>query len=727
MAIPIDVEGDSDLENLTSLIQGSKGSDVTADLIDDTNENRAKLDGVVGLIWSNFNIAESGRLDDEHRWLRARRNIRKEHNDRPQIRTRDKSRISVKMTKVKVQAAYGQMIDILFGNGQFPIVIEPTPVPEGISDVVHLNVNKEPNDEDIETNDPVGFKGDGREVPAGALEASPLGPSLGKELEGLDFVEGRAKLGEPELSPAKIAAKQMEKVIKDQLLDTRAISEIRKSCFECASLGSGVVKGPFNFAKTIHKWVPGEDGGKRTYKPEQVQVPRLEYRSLWNIYPDPNAITADDMEWLIDRHRMSREQLRQLRKLPFFDEKAIDSCLEQNTQYVEKHWENTIYNNQVNHNVAGNDPVNRFEVLEYWGIVDKRFLELAGISVDEGLTNLDSVQANVWICGREILRFVLNPFTPARIPYHIFPYENDPYRIFGVGISENMEDAQMIMDGSMRMAIDNLAIAGNVILEVDSNAYEAGQSMEFFEGKIFYRKAGAQGKGLSSVQVQNTAPANLQMYDKAAQLADLETGIPSVVHGQTGVSGTGRTASGLSMILGGAGLATKTVIKNVDDFLLKPLGDAYFWWNMQFNEENIEIIGDLDIKAKATASLLQREVRSQRLTTILQVATNPILAPFFKLHNLAKEVALLNDMDPDDIVNNPEEAAIWAERLKGLQNAMGVNEEGNAPSEQQGGVVGSEGASAGANPGDPSNVGGGTLGVGATQAPGTPGFTGGTP
>jgi hypothetical protein len=433
------------------------------------------------------------------------------------------------------------------------------------------------------------------------------------------------------------------------------------------------------------------------------------------------------MEFAIERHRMSSEQLRELRKMPFFDSDAIERCIAGHSNYVERYWENVIYNTQVNTSVSGHQTTKRFEVLEYWGIVDKAFAEQANIPMDESLTHLDSVYANFWVCGNEVLRSVLNPFTPARIPYNVFPYENDPYRLFGVGIPENMEDAQAIMNGSMRMAIDNLALAGNVILEVDGNVLEAGTSMELFPGKVFYRKLGAQGKGLSSVQIQNTAPANLQMYDKAAQLADLETGIPSVVHGQTGVTGTGRTASGLSMILGGAGLATKTVIKNVDDFLLKPLGDAYFWWNMQFNENDIEIIGDLDIKAKATAALLQREVRSQRITTILQVATNPVLAPFFKLHNLAREVTLLNDMDPEDMVNNPEEAAIYAEILKGLMNAMGTSEGSPTASEPQGGMVSSEGAPPGANAGDGSNVGGGTLGVGGTQTPGTEGFTGGTP
>jgi hypothetical protein len=74
------------------------------------------------------------------------------------------------------------------------------------------------------------------------------------------------------------------------------------------------------------------------------------------------------------------------------------------------------------------------------------------------------------------------------------------------------------------------------------------------------------------------------MYQISRQLADEETGLPSIMHGQTGVAGTGRTASGLSMLLGGASLSLKTVIKNIDDQLLKPLGEAYFQWNMQFND-----------------------------------------------------------------------------------------------------------------------------------------------
>ena len=63
----------------------------------------------------------------------------------------------------------------------------------------------------------------------------------------------------------------------------------------------------------------------------------------------------------------------------------------------------------------------------------------------------------------------------------------------------------------------------------------------------------------------------------------------------------------------------KTVIKNVDDYLLKPLGEAYFQWNMQFNENMDDIKGDLEIKPRGVLlpSYAKRSTQSKidRLVT----------------------------------------------------------------------------------------------------------------
>ena len=145
------------------------------------------------------------------------------------------------------------------------------------------------------------------------------------------------------------------------------------------------------------------------------------------------------------------------------------------------------------------------------------------------------------------------------------------------------------------------------------------------------------------------------------------------------------------MLMGGANLSMKTVIKNIDDYLLKPLGEAYFQWNMQFNDSMDDVKGDLEIKPRGVAAVMQKEVRSQRLIGLLQTVSNPMLAPFIKIPNLIRELAISQDIDPDSLVNDVNEAQIYAEMLKGMMaNAeQGAGEDDNATGQQSSNMGGS--------------------------------------
>jgi hypothetical protein len=292
-----------------------------------------------------------------------------------------------------------------------------------------------------------------------------------------------------------------------------------------------------------------------------------------------------------------------------------------------------------------------------------------------------------------------------------------------------MEDAQKLMNGHVRMAIDNLALAGNLVFDVDEASLVPGQNMDIFPGKIFRRQSGVTGTAINGLKFPNTAGENLQMYQISRQLADEETGIPSIVHGQTGVTGTGRTAAGLSMLMGSAGLSMKTVIKNIDDMLLKPLGEAYFQWNMQFNDESPDIVGDLEIKPRGVAAVMQKEVRTQRLTALLQTVANPMLAPFIKIPNLMRELAISQDIDPDLLVNDVNEAQLYAQMLKGMMAdaQAGATQEAGAANGEPGGMGGAGGVPPRPEGSDPSGSGNGTIGVGTAPTAGEGGFTGNAP
>jgi hypothetical protein len=267
----------------------------------------------------------------------------------------------------------------------------------------------------------------------------------------------------------------------------------------------------------------------------------------------------------------------------------------------------------------------------------------------------------------------------------------------------------------MRMAIDNAALSGNLIIEVDETNLVPGQDLSVHPGKIFRRQGGAPGQAIFGTKFPNVAQENMQLFDKARVLADESTGFPSFAHGQTGVSGVGRTASGISMLMSAANGSIRTVVKNVDDYLLRPLGRSFFAFNMQFDFDP-DIRGDLEVNASGTESLMANEVRSQRLMQFLQVAQNPVLAPFAKMDYIIREIAKSMDLDPDKVTNSMQDAAIQAEILKGFQA-------------QQQPPAGPEGVPAPEGQGqqavaDTSGGGGSQMGVGTAPTPGEQGFSG---
>ena len=663
---------------------------------DSVAEEDSDVSSIIPFIQDRYSRAEDYRYQDEQRWLKAYRNYRGLYGPDVQFNEAEKSRVFIKVTKTKTLAAYGQIVDVLFANNRFPLSVEPTELPEGVVADVHFDP-KEPEQlrGDTSLSSPYGFAGDGKDLPAGATKKT-LEEMLGPLTEKLDGIEGlKEGVGKTPtsvtFSPAMVAAKMMQKKIHDQLEESSASKHLRNSAFEMALFGTGVMKGPFAIDKEYPNW--NDDG---EYDPVFKTMPQVSHVSVWNFYPDPDASNMDEAQYVIERHKMSRSQLRNLKKRPLFRANVIDEVIALGENYVKEYWEDDLSDYAPEHGIE------RFNVLEYWGMVDTDALEEAGVEIPEELMQLDELQANVWICNGRLLRMVLNPFKPAKIPYHASPYELNPYSFFGVGIAENMDDTQTLMNGFMRMAVDNAVLSGNLIVEVDETNLVPGQDLTLYPGKVFRRQGGAPGQAIFGTKFPNVSSENMMLFDKARQLADESTGFPSFAHGQTGVSGVGRTASGISMLMNAAAGGTKTVIKNVDDYLLRPLGEGLFRFNMQFDYDPA-IKGDLEVRARGTESLMANEVRSQRLMQFLQVASNPALAPFAKFQYIIREIAKSMELDPDKVTNNMDEAAIQAELMKGFQQET-------QPEAQ-------------ANPLDPTGAGGGNIGTGQVPIPGEQGFS----
>jgi hypothetical protein len=686
--------------------------DAESSFVDDIKEGETTdepVGKVVGYVTERFKRAETARYQDEERWVKSYRNYRGIYGPDVQFTSTEKSRIFVKVTKTKVLAAYGQLVEVLFGNNKFPISIDPTTLPEGIAEAMHFESNPEMQKAKAESAPEISPEDSklrpGETIPELMERLGGLADTMAPVADIMEEGEGRTAT-EVTVHPAMVAAKKMEKKIHDQLEESGASKKLRTAAFECALFGTGVMKGPFAVDKEYPNW---DDEGN--YKPRVKTMPQCDAVSVWNFYPDPDANSMDEAEYVVERHKMSKSQLRALKKRPFFRKNALDMAMANGVSYTKEWWEQAMEDDSTESSVE------RYEVLEFWGYVDAEVLEDHDVDIPSELKDVDQLNCNIWICNGQVIRLVMNPFSPQIIPYYAVPYEVNPYSFFGVGLAENMDDTQSLMNGFMRMAVDNAALSGNLLIEVDENNLTPGQNLDIYPGKVFRRNGGAPGQAIFGTKFPNVSNENMQMFDKARQLSDESTGLPSFAHGQTGVSGVGRTASGISMLMSAANGSVRTVIKNVDDYLLGPLGKAFFSFNMQFDYDE-EIKGDLEVKAQGTSSLMANEVRSQRLMQFLQVVQNPALAPFAKMDYVIREIAESMDLDADKVANSLSEAAVQAEILRKFQEANPPEVDPNAEAAAMQAAMG--GAEGGAAPGA------GAINVGGAPVPGEQGFSGNT-
>ena len=171
-------------DNLYEEVEGEAGKELALEIEQKTN--------LVGIIKSRFTVAEDARRSDEHRWLKAYENYRGLYNKSVKFRDSEKSRIFVKITKTKVLAAFGQLVDVIFGTGKFPIGIAETKIPEGELASAHLDTQtgapgiestmgggELPDDIGNRMDNPydVGYEGDGKVLKPG-FRISLLVPNI---------------------------------------------------------------------------------------------------------------------------------------------------------------------------------------------------------------------------------------------------------------------------------------------------------------------------------------------------------------------------------------------------------------------------------------------------------------------------------------------------------------------------------------------------------------------
>lgn len=616
---------------------GSEATD--ADAVSDDNMEvkvvKAPLDSMGKVVKELFDKAKEYRQEHELIWRDAYDAYRAKYPERinsTQGGVAARRGIYINQTRRKTNSAKVKIGSLLFDDGRIPFSITPSRKP--------------------------------RYLPQDLLQQGLQGYQL------LDEINSRSK--------------RMEDRIRDILDQTKYLNSLIDAIHELCLYGTCATKAPMleyvNYP--VYESSKDPDTGIEQIESqiESELVPSVEFVSIWNLFPTPEATSIADAEYVIQRSYLSSIQLRELSKsqegyLPeVIDEVITKGIGEVSGQDDSEHPRSMDETNTHR--------VKRFQVLEFWGKLDAA--DLKGhlpITEEDGVT-LDVV---IHVVGHKVIRMALNPFDGKK-PYALAYWQRNPESIWGDGIYYSIRDIQHLLNFSYAMMVEGKELSSVPMTVVNPSAFESGTDLESIRaGKQFKVRNGMSVQdAFSSIAIPDVTNGLLNLIQVLEREADLDSGQTAIGYGDTSPAQT-NTATGMSILNSNANKQTADVVRSLSDMITTNVDAIYRW--LMVDSPDVSIRGDYEAICTGWTQYVAKEVHNTQLIQFLStIGQLPMLQNYIRYDAFVQPLVRAFNLDPEMIVKSEQEvqqaqqqamqqqnqAAQQAEqtRLQGLQQEL---------------------------------------------------------
>jgi len=603
------------------------------------------LTGLASHVRKCWEAARDAKQPIERIMLKALRQRRGEYeaDKLAQIRETGGSEIFMMVTETKCRGAESWLRDILLDEGMVPFDLKPTHVPEM------------PPDYEERITAAMGQK------VIGAIQSGiPLDPMVMEQMQEQLGDEMKQAL----LAEATDRAERMKKRIQDQFAEGGMVENFSAFISDLATYPAAIVKGPVVRRRRQLEWVQDETGAFVPQTEDRI-IPTYQRVDPFRFYPEP-GLTRLEEGYCIEHHRLSEADLSDLIGVPGYDDGAIKAVLAEGAS-SEWLWsaEHTKAELENKYNIWRSDS-NKYDALEFWGRVSGQDLIDFGLDAEEVPDVSRMYDACVWVVGKWVIKATLNYDPLGDKPYRMTSCVKRPGALWGVSIPELIEDVQAMCNAAARALANNMGIASGPQVEISVDRLAEGEKItQVFPWKVWQTVADPMGSGQPAVrfnQPDDRSGPLLAVYQQFARMADEQSGIPAYVYGDGAVGGAGRTASGLSMLMGSAGKGIRQTVMHIDFDVIGPLVTAQYNWNMQYVDD-MTIKGDCEVIPRGAVTLANREQLNVRRVEFLQATANPLDAQIVGAKGRAailREVAKGLAMPVDNIVPTDEQIDIQA-------------------------------------------------------------------
>jgi len=540
--------------------------------------------------------------------------------------------VVVGVTRQKTNAAEARLADILLPTDDRNWGIQPTPDPECAA-----ALRSEDNLVDPATGQPVLFDAEGNVT---------LDPQQGKPAT-------KKMIAMAVQAAAKQASEAMQNEIDDQLVESDYNGEVRKALHDAAVMGTGVMKGPMVVLRTRKAWREKTDPttGEKVHIMEVVDELkpgsfRVDPRMVWE---DPACgDNAKDGRGLFELDEITERRIRDLAKQPGYLKDQLRKVIEEGPKRSP-----ALYEMRKEVEKDPGDDAKKFQHWIYWGDLDRKDLEAAGVDVGED--TLENISGCVEMINNLVVRAYLNPLDDGELPYDFYPWEKVSGSPRGYGVPRLMRSQQSVTNAGWRMLMDNLGVTSGPQIVIKRGAVEpADGQWSLTPRKLWYATDDSVDvtKAFASFEFNSHQREMQAVIEMAENLADQEKAAPMIAQGQQGSAP--ETVGGMQILMNGSNVVLRRLVKQFDDCITRPHIRRYYNYNMAYSEKD-EIKGDFQVDARGSSTLVVRDIQNQAITNMLQMGTNPVYAPMIDTRKLFERALKAQHLDPRDIMLTPEQ------------------------------------------------------------------------
>jgi len=522
-----------------------------------------------------------------------------------------RSNTFIMLTKIKVLTAYSMVIDMLLQNGQLPF----------------------------------------------SLALSPL-----DEIAMEDLPPDKQEILQDQID-------DMTGLIQQQILDCKGDMEVMKCVMSGAKLGEtywrsfvhDIKRSGFRQVNMAPRGTANAERFNRfEYFERTITAPGFEYVSCWDMFRD---LETDDMQksrGYCQREYVSPYDLRQLKGQPYYLDDAIDRVIQNYAKGLSQGKKDNLKPGLRNIK----NRYNTIEKLTFWCRVPRRVLEnfqaelegsqtaaLATDFVNDG----NELEIGAVMAENEVIRLITD-LRPESRPHGRVVWEIDLDGTSGVGVSDNVESIQMVLNGMVRAFEDNKKLSANIIAAIKksllidwSGEFKPGETLEVAE------EARTAAEAIQQIIFQDVGETLLSGIGLMERYADEVSMLPKILQGAVHEKQKVDTLGEINILQANAGKYIGSVIKNYDDGMIEPIVSRFYEYNM-LDETVTRGKGNYIAKPQGFAGFQEKVVRLSKILQALQIVLNsPQVQQETRLKHFLEKLFKGFDIDPQLAFKTKEE------------------------------------------------------------------------